>query len=82
MREAVIHSLKDKLAHIICYLGHNTSVPAMLDKLNTVYKTVASYNTLMWKFYQVTQERGESISDYLIHVEGVLNDINMKFPPK
>ena len=33
----------------------------------------------MQKFYQVTQERGESISNYLIHVEGVFNDIKTKF---
>ena len=39
-----------------------------------------SYNVLMQKFYQVAQERGGSISDYLICVEGVLNDIRMKFP--
>ena len=50
----------------------------MLNKLKIVYGAVASYNVLMQKFYQVTQERGESISDYLIHGEGVLNDIKTK----
>ena len=39
-----------------------------------------SYDVLIWKFYQVTQERSKSISNYLICVEGVLNDIKTKFP--
>ena len=69
VREAIIHSLKGKAAHTICYLGHNTSVSAMLDKLNAVNGAIESY-VLMQKFYQVTRERGESISNYLIHVEG------------
>ena len=38
-----------------------------------------SYDVLIQKFYQVTQEWGKSMSDYLIHVEGVLNDIKTKF---
>ena len=45
--EAIIHSLKGKVAHTICYLRHNASVSAMLDKLNTVYVVVVSYHVLM-----------------------------------
>ena len=78
MREAIICSLKGKAAHTICYLGHNASVSAMLDKLNIVYGMEVSYDVLKQKFYQVTQEWGKSISDYLIHTEGVLNDIKTK----
>ena len=52
----------------------------MLDKLNTVYGPVVIHNIIMQTFYQVTQDRGESVSDYLICVEGVLNDIKTKFP--
>ena len=52
----------------------------MLDKLNTVYVAIVSYDVLMWKFYQVTQERGECILDYLVHIERVLNDIKTRFP--
>ena len=62
VREAMIHSLKGKVACTICYLGHNASMSAMLNKLNTVYGAVASYDLLMQKVYQVTQEWGESIS--------------------
>ena len=80
MREALIHSLKGKVVHTNCYLGPNTSMSAMLGKLNTVYEAIVSYNVLMHKFYPVTQEQGESISDYLICIEGVLNDIKTKFP--
>ena len=80
VREAIIHCLMGRATHTIHYLGHNTSVSAMLDKLNTVYGAVASYNVLMWKFYQVMQERGKSVSDYLICVKEVLNDIRIKFP--
>ena len=54
-------------------------VSAMINKLNTVYRAVASYYVLMQKFYQVTQEWGESVSIYLIHIEGVLNYVKTKF---
>ena len=80
VREAIIVSLKDNVAYTIHYLGHHTSISTMLNELNTVYGVVASYDMLIWKLYQVTQERGESTSDYLIHVEGVLNVIKMKSP--
>ena len=36
MREAMIHSLKGKVAWTIYSLGHSTSMSAMLDKLDTV----------------------------------------------
>ena len=79
VKEAIIH-FKSKVAHTIHYLGHNASMSAMINKLNTVNGAVVSYDVLMWKFYQVTQEQGESISNYLICIEGVLNDIKTKFP--
>ena len=47
VREAIICSLKGKVAHTIHYLGHNTSVLAMINKLNTVYGVVVSYDVLM-----------------------------------
>ena len=51
VREAIICYLKCKVAHTICYMGHNASMPAMFDEMNIVYGAVASYNTLMQKFY-------------------------------
>ena len=80
VREAIIHSLRGKAAFTICYLGYNPSFLARIDKLNTVYRVVASYDILMQKFYQIIQEQGVSISNYLILIEGVLNDIKTKFP--
>ena len=80
VREAIIHSLKGKAACTFCYLGHHASVSVMLDKLNTVYGTMLSCNMLMCKCYQVAQERSDSLSDYLICIEGVLNGIETKFP--
>ena len=53
VRKALLHSLKGKVAHTIHYMGDNASMSAMLNKLNTVYGAVASYDVLMWKFYQV-----------------------------
>ena len=47
VREAIIYSLKGKLACTICYLGHYTSVSAKFDKLNNVYEAVVSYDVLM-----------------------------------
>ena len=76
----MVHSLKGMVTNTIYYLGHKASMLAMLDILNTAYEAMKNYNVLMQKFYQVTQERGESVSNYLIHVEGVLNDIKTKFP--
>ena len=57
VREAIIHSLKGKVAQTIHYLGHNSTMLAMLNKLNTVYGAIVIYDMLMRKFYQVTQER-------------------------
>ena len=57
MREAIICSFKGKVAHTICYPGHDTSVLAILDKLNGVYGAVASYDMLIQKSYQVAHER-------------------------
>ena len=37
VREVIIHSLKGKAVCTTPYLGHNASMLAMLNKLNTVY---------------------------------------------
>ena len=47
VREAIICSLEGKVAHTICNLGHNASMLAMVNKLNTVYGAVVSYNVLI-----------------------------------
>ena len=47
VREAIICSLKGKVAHTIHYLGNNTSVLAMLNILNSVYRVVVNCDVLM-----------------------------------
>ena len=51
-------------------------------KLETVYSTVASYDTLISNICKVTQDINDKRQVFMIKLEAVLNQIRSRFPEK
>ena len=56
--EWITRFLKGKVSDTIQYLGEDASVSIILEKLETVYGAVASYDILMKRFYHLSQDKG------------------------
>ena len=57
LREAIVKSLIGSAADVIRHLGPIVEVSKIMAKLETVYGSIASFDTLMQKFYCITQEK-------------------------
>ena len=82
MQEAILHSLKGSATSLVLFVGPNTTVKTILQKLETVYSTVASFETLMSNFNKEIQDNNDKIWGFAIKLEGVLNQIKCRFPAK
>ena len=76
----VYQLLKEDAVDMVRFLGPVPSVKAILDKLNSLYSSVSSFDIMMQGFYRKFQERGKSVTCYLVRLEGKLNEIQVKHP--
>ena len=58
------------------------SVNAILDKLESLYDSVSTFDVMMQGFYRESQGRSESIAHYIARLEGKLNEIQVKHPKR
>ena len=61
------------------FLGPSPSVDAILDKLDSLYGSVSSFDVMMQGFYRESQGRSKSVAHYLARLEGKLNGIWVKY---
>ena len=54
LQEGMVQSLCRAMANLVWYLGLQALVSEIIDKLELVYSTVASFDILMQNFLQVT----------------------------
>ena len=53
LREGIVQSLHRAMADPVWYLGLQALVAKIMNKLELVYRTVASFDILMQNFYKV-----------------------------
>ena len=76
--EGIIQSLKGDATDMIRYLGPTPSVNAILDKLNSLYGSMSTFDVTMQGFYRECQGRSESVAHYVARLKGKLNKIHVK----
>ena len=59
-------------------LGPAPSIDAILDKLDSLYGLVSTFDVMMQGFYRESQGRSESVACYVVRLEGKLNEIQVK----
>ena len=69
LKEAILRSLRGGAAGAIRHLGPRAGVPEMLNKLDTFYGIVATYDSLNRHFATMEQGRRETVSMFAARLE-------------
>ena len=64
---------------MVRYLHPATSVDAILDKLDSLYGSVSTFDVVMQGSYRGSKGRSESIAHYIARLEAKLNEIHVKY---
>ena len=75
LQESIIQSLKGNATDMVRFLGPTFSVNAILDKLDSLYGSVSTFNVMIQGFYRKSQGRSESMVHYVARLGGKLNEI-------
>ena len=76
----IIRSFKGDATDMVRFLGPALSVNVILDKLDSLYSSMPTFDVMMQGFYKGSQEKSESIACYVARLEGKLNEIWVKHP--
>ena len=80
LREWMNKSLKGDTTDIVHNLGPQAMVQAIIDKMDSIYSSISTFNVLMQGFHHEQQGRVEAITHFVARLEGQLNSIHMKHP--
>ena len=73
-------SLCGAMADLVQYLGLQAPVSEVINKLELVYGTVASFYILMQNLYKLQQGKTEKVPVYFTHLEGEQNVVQQEYP--
>ena len=71
--QAIRRSLKGEAAHVVMRLGTKATINDILHKMDSIYDTVESKESLLGQFYSAKQEESESVSAWGCRLEEVIN---------
>ena len=80
LREGIVCSLWGAMVNLVQYLGLHAPVSYIINKLELVYGTIASFDILMQNFYKLQQGRMERVPVYMTQSEGELNVVQQEYP--
>ncbi len=78
LTQAVRKSLKGDAGRVVLLLGESASVEEILYKLESVYGSISSADTLLQEFFTDCQKDGESISSWACRLEDTLSKVKSK----
>ena len=62
---------------MVRYLGLAPSIDVILDKLDSLYGLVSTFDAMMQGLYRQSQGRSESVAHYMARSEGKLHKIHV-----
>ena len=74
--------MRGAAADTVRNLGPDVPLDTIIKRFAIVYGNVKSFDLLMWDFYHADQGEEESIPSFANRVEGLLSQIQDKFPDK
>ena len=77
--EGIVWSLCRATADLVWYLGLQALVAEILNKLELVYGTMASFDILMQNFYNLQQGKIEKVILYITWLEVALNVVQKEY---
>ena len=82
LREGMVwslHRLCRAAAELVWYLGLQALVSEIINKLELLYGTMASFDILMQNFYKLQQGKAEKVTMYVTWLEGALNVVQQEY---
>lgn len=80
MREAIIRSLKGNAASTVRMLGTAASVKEILGKIEKVYGSVSTSDTMFFDLYHLEQQQQEGVQTFVSRVEVAIDKIRAHYP--
>ena len=68
--DRIVHKISGAMTDLVQYLGPHTPVLDIINNLELVYGTVASFDILMQKFHKLKQGRREIVPVYMTSLRG------------
>ena len=78
----ILRSLKVPAARDVQNLGPRATVEAILDKLESMYGSVAPFETLMKEFFEQQQGKHEKVNVYVTRLEGLIAEMLKRYPER
>ena len=75
VRESIVQSLKGAVADMGWYMGPTANVEEVPQKLQVIFRMMASFDVLMQNLYKVTQGNNEKVPSFATRLEVTLNQI-------
>ena len=82
LREGIQHSLRGAAADAVRNMGCGVPLDTIIKKFTIVYGNIKSFDLLMCNFYHADQTEDESIPSFATQIEGLLSQIQDRFPDK
>ena len=79
LREGIVWSLCRAVADLVQYLSPQTLVTEIINKLELMYGTVASFDILMQNIYTLQQGKTEKVTLYVTLLEEALNVVQQEY---
>ena len=80
LRPAIHSSLRGNAKELLEWLPMGVTVSEIVDMLMRQYGTVESSDQLLATFYQLSQNKGEEVTNFAARLVGTLNKIQKKYP--
>ena len=81
LRPGIRSSLRGNAKELLEGLPTGTTVREIVDMLTRQYGTVESSDQLLATFYQLLQNKGEEVANFVTRLVGTLNKIQKRLPP-
>ena len=80
VRNWITRSLRGAPAELVRGLGPNPAVETVLKKLHTMHGAVAPLDVLMRRLFNISQNKGEHVSQFATRLETTINNIQRDHP--
>lgn len=80
LRQLIIDSLRGSASELVMFLGLDTPVTTIIDRMKNQFGDVSSADVLMTKFYELRQGKGEKVATFYSRLVATLDQIRRSCP--
>ena len=82
VRTALLSALRGNASAFVEYLGLESPLDTIIDRLTERFSTQTPHDTLICQFHQLTQEKGESVRDFAGRIERIFRRLQLQVPER